>query len=143
MASDKPVVFLDTNILIDYMIDRDADFRSVEMIFEAAFEERISLTIAAHSLTNLFYIIRNGYSVAYRKQSILNFCSFCNVQPVSGESIEKAITADFTPDLEDSLQIQCAIESKSDFMVTRDKALFDIGPIKTLPPHELIRELSL
>ncbi len=136
-------VFLDTNILIDYILFRGDEAPAAEHIFDASLDLKLHLYIAAHSLTNIFYALRKTYSTAERNQVIRLLSALCTVVPVSGETIEKAIDSGYTSDLEDSLQIQCAIESDCSYFITRDHELFEKCPVKTLLPHELIHALSL
>ena len=143
MENKVPKVFLDTNILIDYLLFRGDEAMSAEYLFECSLNEDIDLHIAAHSLTNIFYVLRKECSAEERRQIILNLCSLCRVESVSDEKIEKAITAGFTGDLEDALQIQCAVDSGCDYFVTRDLELFEKSPVRTVLPHSLIQELSL
>lgn len=138
-----PRVFLDTNILIDYILFRGEEALAAEYIFESAMASAVSIYIAAHSLTNLYYSVRKDLSHGERDLTLLNLCAICNVLPVSGKNIEKAITAKYSRDVEDSLQIQCALDAGCDYFVTRDRELFKKSPVKTLLPHELIKELSL
>lgn len=138
-----PKVFLDTNILMDYILFRNSESLATEYIIDSSMDLRLNLYIAAHSLTNLFYALRKEYSAAERKLIIQNLCAICKTQPISSDNIEKAIASGYTSDLEDALQIQCAVESNCDYFVTRDKDLFEKCPIRTLLPSELVYELSL
>ena len=138
-----PKAFLDTNILLDYILFRDDESLASEYIFDSSLDLKVELYIAAHSLTNLFYALRKDFPVAERRQVVMLLCSICNVVAISSDNITKAVHSDFTTDLEDALQIRCAIESNCDYFITRDKELFEKCPIRTLLPHELIRELSL
>ena len=142
-ANKPPKVFLDTNILIDYLLFRGDEALASEYLFDSSMNNMIEIHISAHSLTNLYYILRKEYSSEERKFIILNMCAICKVEDASGSKIEKAITGDLAEDVEDALQIQCAIDSNCDYFITRDQELFEKCPIKTLLPHELISELSL
>ena len=143
MADNIPRVFLDTNILMDYVLFRTDEALAIEHIFDSSMDLRLSLHIAAHSLTNLFYVLRKEFTAAERNMIVLNLRALCKVAPVSGEKIEKAIASGYSSDLEDALQIQGAVESDCDYFITRDHELFEKCPVRTLLPHELIRELSL
>ena len=136
-------IFLDTNILMDYLYFRGEEALAVEYIFNVCLNDSIECYIAAHSLTNLFYIIRKDFNVSDRKQIVLNFCAICHVQEVSGSTIEHAVAGNYTDDLEDALQIQCAIDSGSEFLLTRDTGGFTGSPVKVIAPHEFLNELGL
>ena len=142
-ASKCPRVFLDTKVILDYLGERTGDMPAYEMIVDASLDNKIALVIAAHSLPNIFYITRKKLSKEARFLMIKSICGICSTHPISGKTIEKAIDSGYSTDLEDALQIQCAIESDCDFFITRDRKLSEKCPIKTLLPHELVRELSL
>ena len=142
-ADNIPRVFLDTNILMDYVLFRTDEALAIEHIFDSSMDLKLSLHIAAHSLTNLFYVLRKEFTAAERNIIVLNLRALCKVAPVSGENIEKAIASGYSSDLEDALQILCAIESDCDYFITQDHELFEKCPVRTMLPHELIRELSL
>lgn len=143
MASKCPRVFIDTNVILDYLGERTEDMPAFEMIVDAALDNKIVLVIAAHSLPNIFYITRKKFSKAERFLMIKSICGICSTHPISDKTIEKAIDSGYTTDLEDALQIQCAIESDCNYFITRDRKLSETCPIKTLLPHELVRKLSL
>ena len=136
-------VFLDTNILLDYLYFRSEEALAVEYIFNVCMHDTLECCIAAHSLTNIFYIIRKDYPDTARKHIVLNLCAMCHVQEISGETIERAIGGNYTDDLEDALQIQCAVDSRSDYLLTRDTEGFDNSPVTIIAPHTLIHELNL
>lgn len=138
-----PRVFLDTNILLDYLLFRSDEALAVEYLLNVCRQDTIVCYIAAHSLTNLFYIIRTDFSAAERRQIVLNFAAMCYVQEISSNTIERAIAGAYSDDLEDALQIQCAIDCKADYVLTRDTEGFNKCPITVLAPHSLIHDLEL
>ena len=141
--SGLPRIFLDTNILLDYLLFRSEEALAVEYLFNVCRQETIELYIAVHSLTNLFYIMRTDLSAAKRKQIVLNFAAMCHMQEISSDTIERAVAGAYSDDLEDALQIQCAIDCRADYVLTRDTEGFNNCPIKVLAPHLLIHELEL
>ena len=143
MSNNTPKVFLDTNILLDYQEGRSNEVAAVESLFDASMDNTVELCIAAHSLPNIFYIIRKDYSVEERQQIVLNFNTLCTVVPISADSIEKAINSSYSDDLEDALQIECALEAGCDYFLSRDEELLKISPINAMLPHTLAEKLKL
>ena len=143
MADNAPKVFLDTNILIDYLLFRGEEALAAEYLFDCSFYGKLTICIAPHSLTNIYYILRKEYSPEERNTIIHDLCDLFTVIPVSGDTIVKAVTSGYAADAEDALQIRCAVEGGCDYFLTRDRELFRNSPVKTLLPHELIHELSL
>ena len=136
-------VFLDTNVLLDYLYFRGDEALATEYLFDACVRGNIECHIAAHSLCNLFYISRKDFTENQRNMIVQNFCALCNVHPISGKTIDEAILSGYSQDLEDALQMQCAVECKADFLITEDRKGFENSPIQVLHAHELIRELQL
>ena len=141
--NNAPRLFLDTNIIIDYLLFRGDEAMAIEHIFESSMDESVILYIAAHSLTNIYYILRKEYSSGERKQLILNLCALCRVAEINSECIEDSISNNYAVDLEDSLQIRCAVETKCDYFLTRDFELFEKSPVKTILPHEIVKKINL
>jgi len=57
------IVLLDTNILIDYIAYREPYTGSAEKIITLCKNKTIDGCIAAHSVMNIFYILRKSFSV--------------------------------------------------------------------------------
>lgn len=51
-------ILIDTNVLIDYIEKRQPFSESAEKIMNACVDDEIEGCIAAHSVSNLFYILR-------------------------------------------------------------------------------------
>lgn len=140
---NAPGLFLDTNILIDYLLERGADGISAERIFDAAFEGRVRLIVAAHSLTNISYITRKILNHRQITQAIKSICGMCEVCEINADNIQKTIAANYTSDFEDALQIQCAVDSNSDYIITRDMKDFSNSPVAVMHPRDIGLRMSL
>ena len=116
-------VFLDTNILLDYILDRGAATVRAEEIIESCIRGEIECCIAPHSLTNIFYILRRSHSVAERKFIIKNLLTICEVQAVDKSLLLQALDDEKYDDFEDALQMTCARQWNAEMFVTRDKDL--------------------
>ncbi len=114
-------VFLDTNILLDYILDRGVYTVRAEQIIDACLRGEIECCIAPHSLSNIFYILRKTHSVEERKFIIKNIIAICEVQSLDRQLLEKALDDDRFEDFEDAIQMACAEQWRADTFVTRDK----------------------
>ena len=65
--------------------------------------------LASHSITNIFYISRKQFSVAERKEILLMLCDSFEVIGLDIGLLTKALHDESWLDLEDTLQMQCAI----------------------------------
>ena len=51
-------ILLDTNILIDYLTIREPLFDEADQIVQLCTDEKLEGYVAAHAITDLFYILR-------------------------------------------------------------------------------------
>lgn len=119
-------VFLDTNIILDYLCDRGEGSLRADELFRAAAEGDIECWIAPHTLTNIFYILRKEWNVETRKFFLESICTICRLQAVDEQVIRRALDDDRFEDFEDALQIACAEVCNAEFFVSRDS---EIGKI--------------
>lgn len=113
-------LFLDTNILLDYILDRGPFTVRAEEIINSCVRGEIECCIAPHSLTNIFYILRKTHSIAERKFIIKNLIAICEVQSLDKSTIMKALEDKRFDDFEDALQMACAEQWQANSLVTRD-----------------------
>ncbi|MCQ2551614.1 MAG: PIN domain-containing protein [Clostridia bacterium] len=114
-------VFLDANILLDYILDtRENVSINSEIIFEKIIEGEIECWVAAHSLTNIFYILRKDYDAKSRKKILQSICKLCKVQEINQQMVDEALRLD-VDDFEDALQLVCAKRCGANEIITRDK----------------------
>ena len=130
-------VFLDTNVLLDYVLDRGEASVMVERIFEKCVQGEIECHIATHSVINMFYILRKQYSVRARKMILASLCDLCYVETIDEEKIRNVL-AGVHNDIENHLQMLCAEAAGADFIVTRDIRGFKDSPIKALTPGDYL-----
>lgn len=139
----KIKVFLDTNILLDYLNFRSEEALAVEYIIDLCMRGTVECCAAAHSLTDIFYILRKDYSESDRIGIVLSLCDICQIQEISRQTIERAARSAYSDDLEDALQMQCAEDSNCDYLLTRDLRGFSRSPVRAMLPHDFVRELKL
>ena len=134
-------VFLDTNVLLDYLLDRGTNSLYADQIFDLCVRGQIQCHIAAHSVVNMFYILRNHYPVSVRKQLLSSLCTLRYVEAIE-ESMIREILDGNREDIEDHLQILCAKKAGADCIVTRDKKGFTKAGIEVRTPADFLIEFS-
>ncbi|GHT39204.1 PIN domain-containing protein [Bacteroidia bacterium] len=128
-------VFVDANILIDYILKREGFFEDAKKVYEICVKNEAVL--APHTVTNMYYVARKDFSSEERKQMLLEILEHIKIIPI-GESEVVAALKSSIDDFEDALQNECAIRANSDVIVTRDVKGFAASPIKALSPIEFI-----
>jgi len=136
------VILLDTNIILDYFISRKPFNDTAESILRLCFEEKCNGFIAAHTITNIFYILRKHFSAEARKKMLIELCEFIEIAGIQRKQIIDALINDDFKDMEDRLQVECAIEVNANYIVTRNISDFSTSPIPAIQPEGFLAEIS-
>jgi len=111
------VILIDTNIILDYLISRQPFMNNAYKILDLCFRQKCSGYIAAHSITNIFYILRNQFSVSKRKKILIELCEFVEIADIQKKQVIDALVNEDFDDIEDRLQVECARMVNADFII--------------------------
>ena len=134
-------ILVDTNILLDYILCRSPFDSAARRILVACKQNRVTGCIAAHSVSNIFFILRKAYSVAERKSILRSLCELFEVEGIDKAKILDALADDNFSDFEDCLQMKCAVSFRADYIVTRNRNDFVGGSIPCVDPDEFCEML--
>lgn len=136
MAAESRV-FLDTNVVLDHLADRQPFAEHAHRMFALAEKGELQLSVSSLSFSNLFYILRklNGRADALALLSKLK--SLVSVCSVSESDVESALASAFK-DFEDALQHFSAKSGAVQVLVTRNKADFAQSEISVQTPDEFL-----
>ena len=65
-------ILIDTNVLLDYLLTREPYYEDAKKIVLACAEGKVVGCIAAHSISNMFFILRKDYSAVERRKVLIN-----------------------------------------------------------------------
>lgn len=99
---------IDTNILVDYMIGRKSYFSYANQVVECCADGKLEGFMAAHSIPNIFYILRKDLSEDERREVLLGLCQILKVEGLDHLKILSALYKRDFSDFEDCLQAECA-----------------------------------
>ena len=133
-------VLLDTNILLDVLLDREPFVVDSSAIWAACDSGAIDGFISASTLTDLFYIARRAADVATARIAIGLCLATFEIAPIDRPALEHA-AALAGDDFEDNVQIACATIAGMDAIVTRNGADFAGAALSILTPSELVARL--
>ena len=135
-------VLIDTNILSDYLAVREPYFKDAQNIILACCQGRIDGCIAAHSVCNMFYILRSQMPEATRRKALLWFCEILTVIGVGKHKLAAALENQDFRDMEDCLQTECAAEYSADYIVTRNTKDFEQSRVPAIEPGKLLEMIG-
>ena len=128
-------VFVDTNILIDLLCERESFVQSARMLFAYGYSGRLTLVLSSLSLVNAVYIARK-YGYVDVRERLDDITEFVEVVDLRKEVAKRALTCEWK-DYEDAVQYMSAIKENADCIVARNKK--DFG--KSVIPVYTIEEL--
>lgn len=111
-------ILIDTNIILDLIQSREPFSENASKIINSCVKKENEGYISAHSLSDIFFILRKDKTVEERKALILNLCSFFTVIPEDKNFYTAVCQNNNWNDLEDGLQMKCADFEKLDYIVT-------------------------
>lgn len=135
-------LFLDTNVLIDFILERPLFYQPAAMIVSLAAERKIDICVSALSVVTANFICiercKMPLKVYRRKVDFLrNFIEVCSVDSSDINSSYEANWKDF----EDGVQYFSAIRSGVDYLVTRNVKDFEENDLKVITVDEACRLL--
>lgn len=137
-------IFLDTNVLIDY-IDNRPGAEAAQQIFEEANSGRIILLASTLTFANFAYVVKRHHSQEEVYSTLNEMEKRVEALPMDRQQLRSAINFP-SKDFEDMLQYQCALAGNCDIIVTRnikDFSEFSIIPLMTSERFiESLRESS-
>ena len=129
-------VLVDTNVVMDALTEREPFAEKSKEVIKIISDHRADGFLAAHSVTNLFYLLRHDFSVDERKEVLLSLFDVFDVEPIDTDRLKSALRRNDFADFEDCLQSECAESVFADYIVTRNTKDFVVGPIQCLTPVE-------
>lgn len=134
-------VFLDTNILLDVLVERDnKEFtENATMILGLGSNRVLDLYMSVLSVTIIAYVLRNMTAVK-KKGIIKDLVSIVKVLPSLPEHVENMLECQMN-DIEDAMQVQSAKEGQCDVIVTRNTTDFRDAGLLVISPEEFLKKI--
>lgn len=135
-------VFLDTDVIIDYLTDRNPFAERAEKVFALIEQHKINGFTSALCFSNIYYLIRQ-YHTHQKAISILkNLADLLSILKVDANIVLGALDSGFN-DFEDAIQYFTAKDQKKmDAIVTRNIRDFRKSTLPAVTPDTLVRSYS-
>ncbi|MDE7292969.1 MAG: PIN domain-containing protein [Oscillospiraceae bacterium] len=132
-------ILMDTNVLVDNLLKRYPFYKQSDQIIDMCINGDLEIFIAAHSVTNAFYIMRKEYSESRRREMLLEMCNIFEIADIDREKIISCLKKDNFKDFEDCLQAECAAACGADYIVTRNVKDFSESTVKAVSPEDFLK----
>jgi predicted nucleic acid-binding protein len=134
-------VLIDTNIVLDFLLQRDPFFQDADLLFQAIDAGEVIGHVTATTLTDIFYIAhRHTRNLEQARQAVSETLTVMVICPVDRAVLELAFDSGLD-DFEDAVQIFGAVAQDLEAIVTRDTQGFLSPPIPVLSIQELLRQV--
>ena len=135
-------IFIDTNIFIDILLDREPFSESSALIYKLCENGLVEGYIAPITVNNIHYICRKAHNLAAIKAFLHKVSKDFMIVPMDSITIEKANSLSIG-DYEDALQYAMALQIGAEYLVTRNTKDFKhMTHIKVCTPEMFISEIG-
>jgi predicted nucleic acid-binding protein len=134
-------LFLDTNILVDYTLERIGELEEIGKIFDLAEENKIQLFISESVLATTIYFLEKNKSktltIIREISKVLNFLTF--KKEILSYSLEQF------DDVEDGLLYFIALKAGMQYFITRNTKDFQSSSpsLPVFTPSQYLKEIYL
>lgn len=132
-------VMIDTNVVLDDILDRFPYAESARKINHLITDECVNGYLTANCITDIFYIVSKNRDEAIARKTIKNLLLSFAVVGVDGQDCLRAINTPMR-DFEDTLAVVCAEKEGIDYIITNDKSFLsqtELG-VSTISPIEFL-----
>lgn len=134
-------VFLDTNIVIDFLGERKDFYEPVAKVLTLADYKKITLFTSPTSISNTYYLLSKFENSKIALEKIRKFKLICEISIMDNEVIEKAINSGFK-DFEDAMQYFSALAANCDLIITRNEKDFKNALIPVMNAESYLQTLK-
>lgn len=135
-------LFIDTDVIIDFLIDRKPFSREAAIIFTLIEQKKLRGYSSSLTFSNLYYVLRKIESHNKVISKLESLSKLVGILKVEEKTIKNALTSGF-PDFEDSIQYFSAIDNKKiDVIITRNIRDYKKSIIPVMTPGDFLKTAS-
>ncbi len=134
-------LFLDTNVMLDFLGEREPFYISAAKIATLADKRKLKIIVSALSFTTVSYFLTKYEGLIRTKDKLRKFRIISGICELDELIIEKGLNSDF-PDFEDSLQYFSALRAECDIIITRNGKDFKKSQIPIMTPDEFLNSIK-
>jgi predicted nucleic acid-binding protein len=135
----KQTIFIDTDVVLDFLLDREPFSTFASIIFSQSEENQIKAYISPLTISNSYYILRKLASHAKVIKNLQKLLLITSITSISKQDVVLALNSSFT-DLEDALQHFSAIShAKVDVILTRNLKDYKNSEVPVMTPETYLK----
>ena len=135
-------LFIDTNIVIDLLAEREPFYEDAAKLFSLSDKKMIKLSVSSLTFANTNYLLQKTNSASTAKEILRKFKILTTVLSLDDKIIDLALNDRGFRDFEDAIQYYSAIENSQEILITRNLKDFKISKIPVMTASEFIKTLK-
>ena len=112
-------VFLDTNVILDFLSRREPFYTPSDELWAMAETGKLRAYVSVISFNNVYYLLRKSLGEAKARAALSSMLKVVHAVKVDVAVIEQALASQMR-DFEDAIQHVCARDAGVDYLITRD-----------------------
>lgn len=137
----KDKLFIDTNLMLDLLGEREPFYNSTAKIATIADKGKVELIVSALSYSTVFYLLSKFEDNEVVKEKLRKFRVISETSDLTDRVIDKGLSSRFS-DFEDALQFFCALRMDCNILITRNVKDFKESAIPIMTPDEYLNSLK-
>lgn len=132
-------LFLDTNLLLDFVLDRKPFSDYTEEILQLKFTQKRKLFTSALSIANIAYVVRKAGKNPF--EIVNQLFEWVEIVSLTKAELNSSVKSNFR-DFEDAIQYYSAQSISADVIITRDVKDFVTSSILVKSPIQFLRLIN-
>ena len=137
----KDKLFLDTNVILDLLGEREPFYESIAKIATIADRGKIRLIVSALSYSTVYYLLSKYENNEAVKEKLRKFKVIAETSDLTEKIIDKGLSTKFG-NFVDALQYHCALKMNCNILITRNEKDFKSSDIPVMTPNEYLNSLK-
>ena len=130
-------IFIDTNIALDLLLERNKFFNLAKTVFIVANRQRFTLCFSALSFGTITYFLEQKFTKEETKNKLKEFAKIVRILPFNEHIIDNALYSNFR-DIEDGYQYFVAKEYNIPIIITRNTKDFLVDDLSVITPEQFL-----
>ena len=132
------VLFLDTNVVLDFLGERELFYEDAARILTLANLGKIEIVVSAISYSTIYYLLSKLESHQTIVEKLAKYKTIVKTSSLTDKEINLGLASNFT-DFEDALQYYSALNMNCNKLITRNAKDFKKSVIPVFTPKEYLR----
>ncbi len=134
-------VFIDTNIMLDFLGERKPFYDPIAKIATLAEKGKLTMIVSPLSFATVNYFLSKFESTKIAKEKLRKFRILSEICVLDQHTVEKGLNSSMR-DFEDALQYFSATESGSEIIITRNGKDFTKSLLPVMTADEFLKSLT-